>query len=110
VSCDLPQGLILGPDFYIDFTIPILIASKHNVIPSFYADESQTYIHFNPKLCPELKCCANIKDWMNVILLKLYQEKTELSLIGSKHQKQNMININLINICRHDIKPCNWIM
>jgi hypothetical protein len=57
------------------------------------------------KLYPELKCCADIKDLMNVNLLKLNQEKTELLLIGSKHQMQNMKNVISIKIGGHDIKP-----
>jgi hypothetical protein len=86
-----------------------LIASKHNVIPSFYADDSQSYTHFNPKSNDSFiqavsrieKCCAYIKDWMNVNLLTLNQEKTELLLIGSKHHMQIMKNVNSIKISGH---------
>ena len=112
-NCDVPQGSTLGPDFYADFTKPVGdLVRQHSVIPSFFADDSQQYIHFKTTSEEEIqfavstmeKCCNAIKTWMNINQLKLNEEKTEVMIFGKASQLEK-ININSVCIGGVDIKP-----
>ena len=78
-DCDVPQGSVLGPDDYSDFTVPLGdLIRNHCIIPSFYADDSQKYTHFDPKSMEDTEraikqmesCCDNVKSWFTCYHLK----------------------------------------
>ena len=90
MTCNVPQGSVLGAPFYSDYTEPVGdVIRLYDVIPHFYADDSQSYVHFYPT--PESlssavesieTCCVGIKDWMTTNMLKLNDEKPRLCYLG----------------------------
>ncbi len=42
-----------------------------------------------------MECVKNIKDWMTSNFLLLHSDKTEILLIGPKHNTQNLLDYNL---------------
>ena len=114
LNYNIPQGSILGPDFYSDFTEPVGdIVRKSVVLPLFYADDSQLYVHFKAT-CQTMhlpinkieSCRDNVISWRSSNLLKLNQEKTEVVIFGSK-LRLTKLDIECIRIGDSYIKPCN---
>ena len=107
-DCDVPQGSLPGQDLYLDFTQPLgdLIRYYH-IIPSFYADDSQKYIHFNPNSNIDVKeavskrelCCACVRNWTSTNQLKLHEGKTEVTIFG---KPSDLKKLNIISICIRD--------
>ena len=116
LTLNVPQGSILGPSEYSDFTEPVgrVIRSK-SVSPHFYADDSQLYVHCNPKDQNSVQsaihkiedCCKEIKSWMTTNYLKLNDDKTEVLMVGTKSQlhKSNIHTI-LIGNTNIEVKDC----
>ncbi len=107
----VPQGSVLGPQFFIMYTGPIAnIARKFDLQVHLYADDTQLYFSFNPQNADEEhhvinkieKCVAEIKLWMKANKLKLNDEKTELLIISSRQRKSHVI-ANSIQIGNNDI-------
>ena len=106
LSFGVPQGSVLGPLLFSLYVAPIGdICNQYNIDKMFYADDTQLYIGFDPKsfiatttLTPLEQCVAAIKDWMEKNLLKLNDNKTELLLVGSKYQHQNVISSISLNV------------
>ena len=107
-DCDVPQGSVLGPDLNSDFTRPLGDLMRHyDIIPSFYADDSQKYIHFNPNSNGDVKeavskmelCCAKVKNWMSSNQLKLNEGKTEVMIFG---KPSGLKKLNITSICIGD--------
>lgn len=84
---------------------------KSVVLPLFYADDSQLYVHFKAT-CQTMhlainkvkSCCDNVISWMCSNLLKLNQEKTEVVIFGSKPHLTKL-DIECIRIGDSYIKP-----
>ena len=57
-----------------------------------YADDTQVYMAIMPKttwsdVAKKLEAClSDISTWMGANILKLNEERTELSMFNSKHQ------------------------
>ena len=78
MTYNVPQDSVLRAPFYSDYTEPVGDVSRsYQVIPHLYADDSQSYVYFNPT--PESlsstvesieTCCIGIKDWMTTNMLK----------------------------------------
>ena len=90
-TCDVPQGSILGPNLYEDYTaVPVgSILRKHNILFHIYADDTQVYLPFNldeetDSLHRVELCLQEIKQWMAMNWLKLNDSKTEFIIFGSK--------------------------
>ena len=98
----VPQGSVLGPILFTLYTAPVGdIARKHNMGHHFYADDSQLYISFDPKLdtCNMLHelelCIADIRKWMLINLLKLNDDKTEVILFGSNYYMKRVPSVSI---------------
>jgi len=92
----VPQGSVLGPVLFTLYTTPIgEIIRKHHIEFHIYADDTQLVTSFDPKKAGDMskaikrmECCiAEIKAWMSRNQLKLNDDKTELMLVSSPHQK-----------------------
>ncbi len=83
----LPQGSVVGPVMFCYYTYPLSeIIQKHKLKYHRYADDTQLYIKFNPKIPGDAicalhkiqECIKDIKLWMIINNLKLNDDKTEL--------------------------------
>ena len=114
----LPQGSVVGPVAYTVYTLPVGdIANHHNVSHHVYADDTQLYVSFDPKVPGDLdnaitrlqNCILDIKNWMTVNKLKLNDSKTEFFIAASAyHHKHLPPNITL-KIGNEHIKPSETI-
>ena len=85
IQCGVPQGSVLGARMYTMYTRQLSdVIKKHDVIHHSYADDTQIYIYSedNPEAHREATdklhlCIADICEWMEMIVLKLNEEKTE---------------------------------
>jgi len=90
-DCDVPQGSVLGPNLYEDYTAPPLgdIFRKHDIQFHIYADDTQAYLAFSPgkeesALYQLEACLQEVKSWMAANWLKLNNSKTEFIVFGAK--------------------------
>ena len=90
----LPQGSVVGPIGYSIYTLPVgNIITHHCINYHLYADDTQLYISFNPKIPGDLvvamfrlqNCISDIRKWMTVNKLKLNDSKTEFFIAASPH-------------------------
>ena len=109
----LPQGSVVGPGMFSYYTYPLgKIIQKHNLKYHIYADDTQIYIEFNPRIPGDSvtalfkleSCITEIKNWMNMNKLKLNEDKTEFFVASSKNNR-NYINEPTLNVCGTIIKP-----
>ena len=82
--CDVPQGSVLGPNLYEDYTASSLgdIFRRHGVLFHIYADDTQIYIPFLPgdehqALAKLEQCLEEVRIWMAANWLQLNDSKTE---------------------------------
>jgi hypothetical protein len=94
-DCDVPQGSVMGPNFYEDYAAPPTadIFRKHNIEYMIYADDTQAYISCNvdeigAAMANLEKCLEEIRHWMAHNWLKLNDAKTELIIFC--HQKDRL--------------------
>ena len=95
LSCNVPQGFILGPVPFTLYTTSLAsIINHHNLNHHFYASDTQLPNSALPENIKTLlkttsDCYSDIKNWMTHNKLRLNSDKTEAMLIGtrSKHIK-----------------------
>ena len=101
VTIGLPQGSVFGPLGYTIYTLPIGdTARHHHVSYHTYADDTQLYVTFDPKIPGNQEtaletlslCILDIQSWMTFNKLKLNQDKTEFLVIGSQHNLKRLHN------------------
>jgi hypothetical protein len=88
--CDVPQGSVLGPNLYEDYTASSLgdIFRRHGVKFHIYADDTQIYLPFLPEneivaLAKLESCLIDVRQWMATNWLQLNDSKTEFIIFGS---------------------------
>ena len=103
----LPQGSVVGPCMFSYYTYPLgKIIQKHNLKYHIYADDTQLYTEFNPRIPGDSvtalfkleSCITEIKQWMNVNKLKLNEDKTEFFVASSKSNLK-FIHEPSLNVC-----------
>jgi hypothetical protein len=103
LTCNVPQGSVLGPKFFVDYESPLGdIIRKHGLTAHFYADDSQLYLSFGPENeVPSMKklenCVAEIRCWMASNFLKLNDDKTELIFLGTSKNLAKL-SVNTVQI------------
>ena len=92
VNFGVPQGSVLGPILFSMYVTPLAsITSKYGLCYHFYADDSQLYVSFNPRVNFQSSiqnlenCISEIRCWMCCNMLKLNDDKTEFIVFGSKY-------------------------
>jgi hypothetical protein len=107
--CDVPQGSVMGPNLYEDYSASCLgdIFRRHGLKFHIYADDTQIYLPFLPgEECEALSrlesCLTEVRQWMAKNWLQLNDSKTEFIIFGSNKNlqllKQKSIKIGLSEI------------
>ena len=72
IKFGMPQGSVLGPDFFSDYSSPSAgIIRSHNINPHCYADDTQLYTSFKPgteesaALDSLQACIKELRAWMH---------------------------------------------
>jgi hypothetical protein len=108
-DCDVPQGSVLGPNLYEDYSAVPLgeIFRRHGVLFHIYADDTMIYSPFYPgeedlALKKLEQCLEEVRLWMAANWLQLNESKTEFILFGSKPNlsslKRNTVTIGQCKI------------
>ena len=88
----VPQGSVIGPQCFIMYTHPVGdIIRGHNINFHVYADDTQLYVEFDPKVPGDCEralaslstCIMEINAWMMRNRLQMNQDKTEFCIIAS---------------------------
>ena len=106
LTSGVPQGSILGPILFTLYVSPIGdICRKHQIIFHSYANDTQNYLDFKPQkdattnqdtcLSNLENCIRDIRFWMKSNLLKLNDDKTEFSVLGTRKNLETAGNFSL---------------
>lgn len=112
MNYSVPQGSVLGPKFFTMYTKPVgSICTKHGLNHHYYADDGQLYLSFKPKSVADKtealqrieNCLSEIVTWMNINMLKINADKTELIVFTSQKNEKHVQSVT-VNISDENIK------
>ena len=90
LKCGVPQGSVLGPDIFLNYSSPIsTIIHSHGISVLCYADDTQLYASFRPGQTETAvlekmeQCIVELWEWMNYNKLKLNYSKSKFVIFGS---------------------------
>ena len=98
LTCGVPQGSVLGPDLFTDYSSPVAsLIRSFNISVHCYADDTQLYCPFKPgknelEVRDRLeRCIEALRTWMHINKLQLNDSKTEFMIFGTKDSLKKSI-------------------
>ena len=100
----MPQSSVVGPWMFTNYDLSIGDNMKHYGLSyHLYADDSQIYTTFNPKISGDAEVCLfkiracirEIKRWMTANKLKLNDEKTEFFIAAHQQDQGRLSGLTL---------------
>ena len=104
LTYNVPQGSVLGPILFTLYTSPLgNVARQHGLQVHFYADVTQLYVTFDPRVATDEKaiaarmtsCLDNIRQGMVKNFMKLNDDKTEYLNISSPNMRNKISSMDL---------------
>ena len=102
---------MLGPVLFILYTIPLSpIIYSFDINHHLYADDTQIFMSLSVSNVKESleklqHCVITVLTWMTGSKLKLNPSKTDFLLIGTKLQREKILNISPCLILGQDTSP-----
>ena len=111
MNFSVPQGSVLGPNFYTMYTTPIdAMCKKHGLKHPFHADDSQLYLSFEPTdhVTRDEACLKDSLSRMQANMQKQNTDKTEVIIFKSE-RSACLVNGISVTVGGSNIKPSSCV-